>query len=194
MNSRRIILSIIILFLWGVFSSYAQTNYKERFGQHVLVGENELVIVQFGISFKLRDIEIGNRFIKVEYQYTNNTTDSVGVYLPDEDDAQHGILDIVMDYNDGIQDIYKPLDYTSDLSRILFLKNHVKILAPQESLEGTFLINKKKTLLAFPSMKLKKVHFEFNFRATLISEFHRIFAPLFLVSNTLEVQTSKGRR
>lgn len=194
MKNLKRILYILFSFLGCVFSSYAQIDYKERFGQHVLIGENEIDVLRYGISFKLRDIEIGNRFIKVEYQYTNNTTDSVGVYLPDEDDAQHGILDIVMDYNDGIQDIYNPLDYTSDLSRILFLKNHVKILAPQESLEGTFLINKKKTLLAFPSMKLKKVHFEFNFRATLISEFHRIFAPLFLVSNTLEVQTSKGRK
>lgn len=194
MKNLKRILYILFSFLGCVFSSYAQIDYKERFGQHVLIGENEIDVLRYGISFDLTKIETGNQYIKIAYQYTNNTTDSAGVFIPNESDVQSGILDVVMNYNDGIQEFYKPLNYTSDLSRILFLKNQIEVLAPHESFIGTFLIKKNKTLLIHPSFKLRSVRFEFNFDVKLISEYHRIYAPKFIVSNTLMVQTSKGRR
>ena len=155
-----------------VEDSRCEYKYNEYFK------DSNLEIVDSLVTWQITKVSETRKSYIITYEYKNLTNDTLGVYLPKQDDCCLQFFRVYI--KSDIWDIdYRPCNWVADVESAEFAGKTIYKLAPNESVKKQFALYKKH--LHKKLTKNGKVSFQLElllkYCGTKYSTYKRVFAP-----------------
>ena len=182
---KLLLIFFISLYFFNINALTAENNKSEY--KYSNINESNLEIVDSLVTWRIVNIKETNKCFLITYEYKNLNNDTLGVYLPKQDDCCLQFFKVYVN-SEFWHFEYHPCDWVADVTSVEFDGKTTYKLAPNESVKKQFALYKKH--LPKKLSKNGKVSFQlellFKYCGTKFSTYKRIFAPDEIKSNVFK--------
>lgn len=196
------IISFIIIAILSIHNvnSTPSVNSEKYAYKFTGLSNSNLEIRESLVSLKIISIKETSKKYIILYEYQNLSNDSIGVYMPKQEDCCSQILNVYMYTNDGDTLMYHPCNWVTDLDWCAYADETIYVLPPNKIVTGKFIIYKVKlpviSIMGNKTPRYKQIkiwerlissfQLELNLKLapTIYSTYKRIFAPSSIITNS----------